>query len=75
MFFWREGKVLSDGKRKIITYFLMSLLVTEPIEVNGSVAICGLLTILYVVLRTGGGKGVYLKGREPRGEELNRGEE
>lgn len=53
----------------------MSLLVTEPIEVNGSVAICGLLTILYVVLRTGGGKGVYLKGREPRGEELNRGEE
>lgn len=31
---------MSFGKEKRITYFLMSLLVTKPVEVNGSVAIC-----------------------------------
>lgn len=31
---------MSFGKEKRITYFLMSLLVTKPVAVNGSVAIC-----------------------------------
>lgn len=31
---------MSFGKEKRITYFLMSLLVTKPVEVNRSVAIC-----------------------------------
>lgn len=35
----------------------------------------GFHQVLYMLLWTGGGKGVQLKGGEARGEELNTGEE
>lgn len=74
LFYW-EGLIVWKGK--IITYSLLSLLVTKPIEVNGSVAIdlCGLSSGPVYATANWRGKSSMVKGKRSKGGELNTGEE